>query len=432
MTISIVGLVNVMMFLILEIYVANKLFEENVDLKKPSNLIVIILYGLYLVINAYMTEKLLKVILTYTVLMVVYKMVYRKDWNKSIMCSFIVHCLIYSSEVIGVTAIVLLGKIIRVDLMSQLAGGIIINLVIAIIYYIIYKIMEKSFMRLARSSENYKNHNSIIIYSILLITASMIINKLNLSNWTLNFEFLINIIIFIVFLAILLYLSNQKQKYSKISEKYTSLSTYSKLNDDLLEEYRIKSHEFSNELAIIKLMNNNQNKELENYLKTLMDKNKNQKYKWLNEVKYIQLAGLKGLINYKIMEMNSLKVKVSINVSKEIKNIKFVNFSEEDKDQLYSIIGVLLDNAKEAALDCKEKKVIIEIYVEDNKMKIIIGNTYNNKVDIDRLGEYRYTTKGKEHGIGLHLVKNIINKNDKFRLETKIDKNYFYQNLTII
>jgi len=383
--------------------------------------------------NAFIKEKISKVILTYAILMIFYKLLYNKSWNKSIIGSFLIYLITMLSEIITVPLILVIMGEQSLDIIQEEAPMIVlINFLIGIVDLLLYKIFKKRIFKIVEASERINLPQSIIIYSILLITASMIINKLSVTSWMMNWELVVNIIIFIVFLTILLYMSRQTQKYDKIRDKYSQLSEYTKINDELLEEYRMKSHEFNNQLAIVKSMTEEDNKDLQEYLDTLIKKTRKNKYSWVNEVKYIQLAGLKGLLNYKIIEMKNSEINLYLNISKEVKKFDFNKFQIKSKDHLYSIVGVFLDNAREASLNSIDKEVAIEIYMESRKMIITIGNTYSEKINLDKIGEYNYTTKGKGHGVGLHLVKNIVKNDNKFSTKTEIRGKYFVQILTII
>ena len=62
---------------------------------------------------------------------------------------------------------------------------------------------------------------------------------------------------------------------------------------------------------------------------------------------------------------------------------------------------------------------------------MIITNTYNNKLDKNKIGRENYSTKGKTRGHGLLLVKQLINKNDIFELKTSIQENVYIQTIII-
>ena len=52
-------------------------------------------------------------------------------------------------------------------------------------------------------------------------------------------------------------------------------------------------------------------------------------------------------------------------------------------------------------------------------------------IDLKKIGEKGYTTKGKNHGHGIFLVKNLLSGNDKITMNTKIINNYFVQEIRI-
>ena len=103
----------------------------------------------------------------------------------------------------------------------------------------------------------------------------------------------------------------------------------------------------------------------------------------------------------------------------------------KNNNQLSKIIGVFLDNAKDAALCSHEKEVSLCAYVDNNEIVFEISNTYLDKTDLSRISQPGVTTKGKGHGYGLTLVDSILRENKKFQSETKQIDKYFIQVLKI-
>ena len=98
------------------------------------------------------------------------------------------------------------------------------------------------------------------------------------------------------------------------------------------------------------------------------------------------------------------------------------------------ILGILLDNAIEAAKECEEKQINL-VFRESRKQHVqlvIIENTYMNK-DIDTKQIFEKGISGKENhfGIGLWEVNNIIKKNNNIVLNTSKDEKHFKQELQI-
>lgn len=98
------------------------------------------------------------------------------------------------------------------------------------------------------------------------------------------------------------------------------------------------------------------------------------------------------------------------------------------------ILGILLDNAIEAAKECNEKMIYLEIRKDThrNRQLLIIENTYANKdINIDKIFEKNYSTKQGNSGIGLWEVRQILKRNTNLNLFTTKDERLFKQQLEI-
>ena len=71
------------------------------------------------------------------------------------------------------------------------------------------------------------------------------------------------------------------------------------------------------------------------------------------------------------------------------------------------------------------------MYIEDNKIHGEYVNTFDGKIDICRLNEVGYTTKGEQHGVGLPLVEKITKMNKRFKCNPEIIDEFFIQHFTI-
>ncbi len=118
----------------------------------------------------------------------------------------------------------------------------------------------------------------------------------------------------------------------------------------------------------------------------------------------------------------------------------FLNLNEIEKHmKIYEftrILGILLDNAIEAAKECDEKLINVAFRKEANKHRLVtvIENTYNNKdVDTDKIfekGVSSKTDKGNT-GLGLWKVRQILKKNNNLNLFTSKTKDLFKQQFEI-
>ena len=220
-------------------------------------------------------------------------------------------------------------------------------------------------------------------------------------------------------------------KLNNLKKKYQDLKIYSKNNDELVTNYRSLNHENKNHLIIIKSMISETKQELEKYIDNLIMSETKINNKFLNDLKYIPLPGIKNFVNYKLIQLENINTIIEIYISKEIEKIIGSKIDIINLDNFYTIIGVLLDNVIDSMKEQEEKLVSINVYMEQNTTNIELANTYQKYIDISKLTMPNYTTKGKNHGIGLYLVNNIIKNNKIFELNTRIDNKFFVQHLKI-
>ncbi len=124
-----------------------------------------------------------------------------------------------------------------------------------------------------------------------------------------------------------------------------------------------------------------------------------------------------------ITDKYCLAIKKGITMNLDIKT----DFSDMEpyNYEFCRILGILLDNAIEAAKCCESKIVNLKFERGENldSRRVTIENTYINKdIDINAIFKKGYSSKKvdkEEHGIGLWNVKKIIENNSIFHLSTQ-------------
>ena len=132
------------------------------------------------------------------------------------------------------------------------------------------------------------------------------------------------------------------------------------------------------------------------------------------------------LISSKYNRALELGIEMNINVFLDLNklNMKIYEFTR--------ILGILLDNALEAAKECEEKIINIEVRkdAKRNRQLVMIENTYLNKeIDMDKIFEKKYSTKEGNSGLGLWEVRQILKRNNNLNLFTSKDDTFFKQQL---
>jgi len=132
------------------------------------------------------------------------------------------------------------------------------------------------------------------------------------------------------------------------------------------------------------------------------------------------------LIASKYSKALEFGIEMNINVFLDLNslNMKIYEFTRT--------LGILLDNAIEAAKECNEKIINLEIRKDSsrNRQLLLIENTYLNKdVDTEKIFEKKFTTKEGNSGLGLWEVRQILKKNTNLNLFTTKNNIFFKQQL---
>lgn len=385
---------------------------------------------LYIVFN-YIQVGEIKSIMNFVMNTILFLYVYKISVSKSIFMSFIHVILLLVADICTIVIPLYIFKVDKNYLYNVFAGSILSNTIVCIVFTLLLVILRKPLQRLFayEISSNIK----IAIFSMLSIICIFIFFYIGFSNLETNNTLLISIFGMVVFLAILFSLVKQKIDNNKITEKYDSLIEFMNSYEEKIDELRIQSHENKNQLLNIKskIIDKDKNKNIIEYIDSILNEKVQLDKGKYSKLKYLPSNGFKGMFYYKISKAEELGIKISINISAGIKKSVLHNMNAEDYKQLCRIIGVYLDNAIEASAISNEKLLGIEIYLNNNDVDIIISNSYLGEVDIKNVNEKGYSTKGKSHGYGLPLVKNILENSDIFSSETTTCNGIYIQKLNI-
>lgn len=285
---------------------------------------------------------------------------------------------------------------------------------------------------------NYRSKYAILIYAALFIT--VILFYVNI-NWNTSSEPMyltkVNSILFIIFGIVLVVVCAlvfnliKKEVHFYYNNMYIeNLKQYTKNLEDVYMDMRKFRHDYINILAAINgFIDDNDleglKKYFNDYIYPLNDSLKMNNFK-LGKLQNIKISEIKGLIATKLLKAQELGIDVNIEIVDPVEEINM-----ETVDLIRSL-GILLDNATEAAMDSEEKKLTLALIVKNTSITIIVENSFkHNGESISTLFREGYSTKGDNRGIGLSNLKNFVDKHKNVLLETAIDGNIFTQVLTI-
>ena len=243
------------------------------------------------------------------------------------------------------------------------------------------------------------------------------------------------IITFLSFLSLLAYFCisiysfTRMMKLTLTTRKLQSAEEYNNTLRILHDNVRGFKHDFDNIVTTIGgFIRTNDMEGLKKYYLQLEDDCQRVNNLYILNPEVVNNDGIYNLLTKKYYEADSKDIKVNITFLLDLSklNMKIYEFAR--------ILGILLDNAIEASLECEEKLINLTFREDsrNSRQLIIVENTYKNKdVDTEKIFEKGVSGKEEHSGLGLWEVRKIVNKNKNINLFTTKNEKFFIQQLEI-
>ena len=278
-----------------------------------------------------------------------------------------------------------------------------------------------------------KNFESIA-YSLMIIVTLIVATIESHITMPFTLIMIINTIMAVIFISLVITSSKVKVNYNKISSKYQTSISSLKEYEVMIDKFRVDTHENKNEFLTIRnmLKDKNSKDDIVKYIDKLVDNKIKDNDKIMKKTAKIPSGGLRATIYSKLCLMEKLKIKYTLNISREVRTTDLIDLDEDLVLKICKILGVFLDNAIEAVKGLKKKEIAIEMYNIDNELCIDITNNFEGNLDLDKINNMKYTTKGEGHGYGLTLVNKLLEEeSDKLENEKSVNRDTFTQTLKI-
>lgn len=146
----------------------------------------------------------------------------------------------------------------------------------------------------------------------------------------------------------------------------------------------------------------------------------------LNQLKNLKIPELKGLLTSKLLYAADQDIDVKIDIRDEVSTLPM------DAIDLVRVMGILLDNAIEAALESDTPALQFSMVALEKECLIIIKNTFVDKgIPLASIRRPDVSSKGKNRGVGLYNVEQIFQKYKDIFWETETSEGLFVQRLQL-
>ena len=414
------------------IYCWNSIENNTKDKKYKQDIFVCIIISVIASLIIFITPiYILKIIINISIMIFFNYYFYSKKLKNAIIITLIIEIVVMLSEVIYS---IICFTTLNFDVTSNVTYiNLVNNIGTTITSFVIWKTgyPKKIYKFLIDSLQSYRQ-SELIITTILMLLVAIISTMAAYLKWNYIIVLSINTALIIIFIIISIKFANAKNKYNEISNKYETSISSLRQYEAMIDKYRLYNHENKNELQTLRNLISKKNTKALKYIDGILEDKIKDNEKIMHKTFKIPEGGLRAIIYGKLCKMDELGIKYSLDIARDVRTVDLINMDEEIVLNICKILGVFLDNAIEAVKNLKEKQITIEIYLIDEKLCIDITNNFEGKLELDKLDKEKYTTKGKNHGYGLSLVKQIIDDNSNiFENEKSISRHTFTQKLKI-
>ncbi|MBS7020400.1 MAG: GHKL domain-containing protein [Firmicutes bacterium] len=409
------------------------LYNQNVKLKLWKKVLAFMLVVGFSIVNYVYINRFISIIVLTIFLTFINYYLYRDSLKISILTTVIAQLILTAGEVLFVLIVVGLQNIMNINSVIEKTGTLMANVFICVFALIILncKTIQKLCERIIGRTNKINSIQIIVPLMILIISLNLLLAQ---SYYKVNGVVLliINTLLLIIYTYIIVRAFKEKNKYIEVQAENKELSSHLTEYEQILSKQRRTNHENKTELIVIRDMIHKNNKKALDYINEMIG-SKNVLEETFYELCQKIPTGIQGIVYQRVL-LADKDIQVDINVSPELENANLEKqLTASEFLDVCKIVGVFLGNAFEEVREIKdgEKIVSIHVYQEEDTFVIQLANTYRKGTDFSKIGDTGYTTKGKEHGQGLSLVKELEKNHANIYHETEIMGKLFLQKLKI-
>ena len=221
----------------------------------------------------------------------------------------------------------------------------------------------------------------------------------------------------------------QEKAHQTQAEMLEQQEMYIQELEGIQNSMRSFRHDYKNMMSSLYLQSREGNmEEVEKSIHGLIDEfdeNIDRKMNLTVQMANIRISEVKSLLYQKITELQKKGIDFQMEVMYPVEEtcMKPLDLSRA--------LGILLDNAIEA-VEQVQGDISLVISAQTDGVHIILDNTTDQDVDISKIYEDGYSTKGSGRGTGLPSLRKIMEKYPEASLMTEIKSGRFIQKISIL
>jgi hypothetical protein len=379
------------------IYIGSHVNNQNINYHSKRYYYFLLILAFYMCISYLLTSSLLRVIISNLLLIYIYHSLFEINYKKAIVTTLITLVIEILSELFFDYIVI---NIINISLdvyKQKIFANLFSNLIITL-----FAIFLINIINIKKRAKFLNGINDITSFSIIV----SLICSLYLVYYDATFSE--SVLIAIIYVITIALIGNNFLK-----KEYDYKLVLDNLNEyqNMYYDERALSHEYQNNLLLLKSMNYIDYKE---YINKIIYQTNHSKLiipdNYLNDIIQSKLE---------IAKKHNLNLEVSIEPSFVIKDYLLIDSNK--RIAIAHLLAIYLDNAINASIQAENKDILIVFAFIDNEYTIKIINKYKNCNQV----------KDKRHGNGLRIADSLIKNSHKINVTTLIKGNTYIKTIKI-
>lgn len=382
-------------------FLSTSKFKFNV-----KNITILLVFSLLFLLNNNYNFIISKGVISILLLLISIKIIFNDNVRKSVICTLIFYLILAIFDFIFSFVFYWFNEITITDISQEclIVGSF--SLVLTFMATMVCKMKSvkeicKKIIEISKSS--YINITIIFltIFFIIILSTKLSL-EYNFQKYFLDTLLLLIFLFFFVFALVKNYLAQKEKREKEVLLDF--ISKYEKI----IDENRENKHEVLNNLIILRSFDDRNDSEYDKVINELIvryGKNSGETVKNISKLP----KGLKGILYYKMNDMKQKHINLTVSISQRVSS-PLEKLETEEYVILSKIVGIIMDNALEAALKSKDKSVFIEVYEQNGIVIMVIENSCDSIVNVNDIKKKNFSTKGTGRGLGLHIAELLLKK----------------------
>lgn len=425
---------------ILEIYLYMLLFTTilKIDSSKKQKLLFVVAFSIISLITMFLRIMPINNLINAIALPLLILLIFKTKILKAILSEITVYVLVLVTSVLAVSLYSGVFNLTIAECSIVPLHRICVSIILYLGLFLIYKLCKKFNINISLFSELNRSNTVHLIINFIIGSIGIGFEYYLLFNYI---DYIPNFLVFLslffmsFYFALSIYSLLRTNKLEQTTQELEEEKLYNKTLNTLHDNIRGFKHDFNNIIqAIGGYLSTDNIDGLKAYYKDLLEECQiNNNLAVLNP-ELINNPAIYSLLADKLSRAEKDHIKLNYEVMADLSHLNIKTL------ELTRILGILFDNALEAASKCDKKIVNVSFRIDKshkNKTLIIIQNTYINKdINVDRIFEKGYTSKANgenhhSHGLGLWEVRKYLSKNTNLDLYTTKNDTFFTQQFEI-